>query len=253
MNEMTMEIEKKEDTTPATVERSQNLRTFVPRVDIIETGENVIVSADMPGVIEQNIDITLEKNVLTIRGSFAGINAEGYKPVHSEYCAGTYERAFSLSDKVNRDNIEATFKNGVLQVVLTKVEEGYMIKDLGSTNGTFVDKKEIGEKYLLKPGDTVMLGDAIYMTYMADPDPEVTLVSSRSKESDSAAYGRQRPPMIPSSPCSWAPNRAAESHWAQPSPSPFHAVQQFWLIQHGISHNLAEAGSLPAFRCFEIV
>lgn len=69
--------------------------------------------------------------------------------------------------------------------VLTKVEEGYMIRDLGSTNGTFVDKKEIGEKYLLKPGDTVMFGDAIYMTYMAEPDPEVTQVTPRSKQPDS--------------------------------------------------------------------
>ena len=68
---------------------------------------------------------------------------------------------------------------------LTKVEEGYMIRDLGSTNGTFVDKKEIGDKYLLKPGDTVMLGDAIYMTYMADPDPEETLVTPRKEEPDS--------------------------------------------------------------------
>jgi pSer/pThr/pTyr-binding forkhead associated (FHA) protein len=68
---------------------------------------------------------------------------------------------------------------------LTKVEEGYMIRDLGSTNGTFVDKKAIGGKYLLKPGDTVMLGDAIYMTYMAEPDPEVTGVTPRQKQPDS--------------------------------------------------------------------
>ncbi|HDD55058.1 MAG TPA: FHA domain-containing protein [Chloroflexi bacterium] len=67
---------------------------------------------------------------------------------------------------------------------LTKVEGGYMIRDLGSTNGTFVDKKEIGGKYLLKPGDTVMLGEAIYMTYMAEADPEETLVAPRSEEPD---------------------------------------------------------------------
>ncbi|MCJ7718184.1 MAG: FHA domain-containing protein [Anaerolineales bacterium] len=66
--------------------------------------------------------------------------------------------------------------------ILTKAEEGYMIKDLGSTNGTFVDKKKIGGKYLLKPGDTVMLGDAIYMTYQADIDPDETLVAPRQEE-----------------------------------------------------------------------
>ncbi len=66
--------------------------------------------------------------------------------------------------------------------VLTKTEGGYMIRDLGSTNGTFVDKKEVGGKYLLKPGDTVMLGDAIYLTYMADADPDETLIAPRPDE-----------------------------------------------------------------------
>ncbi|MCJ7715616.1 MAG: FHA domain-containing protein [Anaerolineales bacterium] len=63
--------------------------------------------------------------------------------------------------------------------VLNRAEEGYMIKDLGSTNGTFVDKKKVGEKYLLKPGDTIMLGDAIYLTYQADTDPDETVVAPR--------------------------------------------------------------------------
>ncbi len=66
--------------------------------------------------------------------------------------------------------------------VLTRGEEGYLIKDLDSTNGTFVDKKKVGEKYLLKPGDTIMLGDAIYLTYQADADPEETLVAPRPVE-----------------------------------------------------------------------
>jgi hypothetical protein len=65
--------------------------------------------------------------------------------------------------------------------VLSRSEQGYMIKDLGSTNGTFVDKKKVGGKFLLKPGDTVMLGDAIYMTYQADMDPEETLVAPRAE------------------------------------------------------------------------
>jgi len=69
--------------------------------------------------------------------------------------------------------------------VLSKSEQGYMIKDLGSTNGTFVDKKKVGGKFLLKPGDTIMLGDAIYMTYQADTDPEETLVAPRAEFADS--------------------------------------------------------------------
>jgi pSer/pThr/pTyr-binding forkhead associated (FHA) protein len=63
--------------------------------------------------------------------------------------------------------------------MLIREEGGYIIKDMESTNGTFVDKKRIGDKYLLKPGDTIMLGDAIYLTYEADLDSEATLVSPR--------------------------------------------------------------------------
>jgi len=100
---------------------------------------------------------------------------------------------------------------------LTKVEEGYMIKDLGSTNGTFVDKKEIGGKYLLKPGDTVMLGDAIYMTYMAEPDPEVTLVTPRPEEPESEQITAVTPKPADTSPeeAPQAPSSAEEPQAAE--------------------------------------
>lgn len=107
----------------------------------------------------------------------------------------TVIKGFNKGEEYPLENDEITIGRGenntiVLNIAevsrthtaLTKVEEGYMIKDLGSTNGTFVDKKEIGGRYLLKPGDTIMLGDAIYMTYMADSDPEETLVTPRTKE-----------------------------------------------------------------------
>jgi pSer/pThr/pTyr-binding forkhead associated (FHA) protein len=85
---------------------------------------------------------------------------------------------------------------------LSKSEEGYMIKDLGSTNGTFVDKKKIGDKYLLKPGDTIMLGDAVYLKYQADSDPEETLVAPRPddfKEEEITAV-TPKPEMVPPTP-----------------------------------------------------
>jgi len=86
--------------------------------------------------------------------------------------------------------------------ILTKAEEGFMIKDLGSTNGTYVDKKKIGGKYLLKPGDTVMLGEAIYMTYQADLDPEETLVAPRPDEfsAPEVTAVTPKPPVVPSEP-----------------------------------------------------
>jgi len=97
--------------------------------------------------------------------------------------------------------------------ILTKAEEGFMIKDLGSTNGTFVDKKKVGGKYLLKPGDTVMLGDAIYMTYQADLDPEETLVAPRPEEPPAAEVTAvtPKPAEVPSEPAPPATPRKSKS------------------------------------------
>jgi pSer/pThr/pTyr-binding forkhead associated (FHA) protein len=62
--------------------------------------------------------------------------------------------------------------------VLTRVDEGFMIKDLGSTNGTFIDRKKIGGKYLLSAGDTVMLGDAVHLVFKAEGDMDDTLAAT---------------------------------------------------------------------------
>lgn len=122
MTDQTMELEKQEVDTTADVETTRNARTFVPRVDIYETENNVILLADMPGVNENSIDITLEKNILTIAGYAEPQAPENFEPAYSEYSFGNYKRTFALSDEVDRDQIEATVKNGVLRLVMPKAE-----------------------------------------------------------------------------------------------------------------------------------
>lgn len=122
MTEQTMELEKQEVDTTADIENNRNVRTFVPRVDIYETEQNVILLADMPGVNEQSVDITLEKNILTIVGYAEPQAPENFEPAYSEYRFGNYKRTFALSDEVDRDQIEATVKNGVLRLVMPKAE-----------------------------------------------------------------------------------------------------------------------------------
>ena len=78
--------------------------------------------ADMPGVNESEIEITLEKDRLTIHGPVADRAPEGYRPIYSEFCIGDFERTFVLSNEIDRDGIEATFKNGVLRLSLPKAE-----------------------------------------------------------------------------------------------------------------------------------
>lgn len=103
-----------------TVERTRDRRVFSPRTDIIESGENYLIVADIPGSDEKNVNITLEKNVLSIEAHTESAAPEGYNLVLSEYGLGDYARSFVLSDQIDREKIEASVKNGVLRLVLPK-------------------------------------------------------------------------------------------------------------------------------------
>jgi HSP20 family molecular chaperone IbpA len=116
----TMEAEKQEVETVDGAERTRARRAYVPRVDIYETEDAIVLLTDMPGVEESSIDITLEKNVLTINGYVEVDTPDNYSLAYAEYESGDYERSFNLSDEIDREKIEATVKNGVLRLHLPK-------------------------------------------------------------------------------------------------------------------------------------
>ena len=122
MTEKTMELEKKEEQAPIENQTGQVRRTVKPRIDLYEAGETIMLLADMPGVVEDDVEITLEKDRLTIRGSVEDRVPEGYRAVYSEHCLANYERSFVLSNEIDSENIEASFKNGVLRLSLPKAE-----------------------------------------------------------------------------------------------------------------------------------
>ena len=101
-------------------ERTRARMAFVPRVDIYETGDEIVLVADMPGVDEKSVDITLEKNVLTINGYVEPEYPEDYCLCCAEYEVGDYQRSFTLSDKIDQERIEAAVKDGVLRLHLSK-------------------------------------------------------------------------------------------------------------------------------------
>ena len=116
------DTEKQEvETTGA--ERTRERLAFVPRADIYETAEAITVVADMPGVDESSVEITLENKVLTINGEVEMEPPEGHTLSYAEYQVGDYQRAFSLSDQIDREGIEATVKDGVLRLHLPKTTE----------------------------------------------------------------------------------------------------------------------------------
>lgn len=116
----TKEVTKKEAEGPESVERTRDRRVYIPSVDILERKDDIILYADMPGVGQSSIDITLEKNELALHGTVDVEIPEKHRLVFSEYGVGDYHRVFTLSDEVDKEKIQATVKDGVLKLVLPK-------------------------------------------------------------------------------------------------------------------------------------
>ena len=103
-------------------ERTRPRRVFVPRASIYEAGDEITIMVDMPGVKAENIDITMEKNELKINGMVSFDAPEGYSLVYREYSIGDYERSFVLPRDIDREQVNATVKDGVLKLTLVRAE-----------------------------------------------------------------------------------------------------------------------------------
>jgi HSP20 family protein len=97
--------------------------TRVPAVNIYETDEAIIVVADMPGVTQDKVDITIEQDVLTMRGMATPDKHDGFRQLHREYEVANFERSFTVPSEIDAQNVVATIKQGVLSVVLQKQNE----------------------------------------------------------------------------------------------------------------------------------
>ncbi len=104
------------------VERLGERRVYIPRADIYETPETIVLLIDMPGVGEKGVDITLEKNTLTVDGTVDAQGVPDHSLTYSEYIPGGYHRAFTVSAEFDADKIHATVKNGTVRLVLPKAE-----------------------------------------------------------------------------------------------------------------------------------
>jgi HSP20 family protein len=95
--------------------------SWAPAVDIREEPERYVLHADIPGVRAEDIEISMENGVLTIRGERKHTTEESEKDYHRrERQHGMFMRRFSLPDSVDAEAIEAISKEGVLEVVLPK-------------------------------------------------------------------------------------------------------------------------------------
>jgi HSP20 family protein len=97
--------------------------TFVPAVDIYETEEVLTLVADMPGVSPEGIRIDLKDDQLTVAGEVFESMGSGERVLLKEYETGNYLRQFALGEVIDQSKITAQLKNGVLTLVLPKVEK----------------------------------------------------------------------------------------------------------------------------------
>jgi len=98
-------------------------KTFVPAFDVSETDSAVIVKAEVPGIEQKDIDISLSNGLLTIKGEKKLEKKEENEQFHSlERSYGAFSRTFRLPVEVDVEKVDAGYKDGVLTVTLPKIE-----------------------------------------------------------------------------------------------------------------------------------
>ena len=103
---------------------STGARRWLPPMDLVETDDDFVLRADLPGLAENDVNIELEDNVLTISGERKAEHEEkqeGYYRV--ERASGAFSRSLTLPEGVNPEAIKASFNKGVLEVRIPKPEE----------------------------------------------------------------------------------------------------------------------------------
>lgn len=96
---------------------------YRPRMEVRENNQFLTLLVEMPGVGEKQVDVTLDKNFLTVRGCVEPVTHEGFEPLWSEYADGNYERTFKLHTEINREHLQARMKDGILTIQLPKSEK----------------------------------------------------------------------------------------------------------------------------------
>jgi len=114
------EPQKQEIVEDDQIERTRETRLFVPRVDIFESNDDIHLIADIPGADQSSIDITLEKNILTIEARVVVEKPVDFSLTYAEYGVGDFKRKFTLSNEIDKDRINAVVKDGVLTLKMPK-------------------------------------------------------------------------------------------------------------------------------------
>ena len=104
--------------------RNAALSSWAPNVDIVESEDSYQIHAELPGITEEEVNVSLNNNVLTLSGEKKQeIKDEKDNFVRVERTYGKFERSFSLPSNIVADKVDASYKDGVLTVTIPKAEE----------------------------------------------------------------------------------------------------------------------------------
>jgi HSP20 family protein len=108
-------VSKEEKTVPA--------RYYVQITDIYETDDALTVVMEIPGVEKKDVEVNVENDVLRVEGRVDFTKYEGLEPLYTEYNVGHFARSFTLSNRIDQQQIAAQLENGVLTLTLKKAKE----------------------------------------------------------------------------------------------------------------------------------
>jgi len=117
-NTQTCSVEKQDARPTGAVAERQ----YVPAVDIVETANEVVVVADLPGASAETLDVRFEDGELRVFAPVASRRKADQRYLLEEYGTGDYQRAFRLGDSIDATKIEARLADGVLTLTLPKVD-----------------------------------------------------------------------------------------------------------------------------------
>ena len=109
---------------PSLGEMAKPFEGKMPKVDVIERDDEVVVKAELPGVEKKDLDVSVTENSVTIKGSTSHEEKEEKGDYYRcEISQGAYSRTVGLPTYVDADKAKATFKDGILELTLPKVEK----------------------------------------------------------------------------------------------------------------------------------
>ena len=105
------------------IEKENTRPVFTPVFDIVECKDGFTVWADVPGADVGGLEIGVDGDKLTVSAKVDAVGPEGLPLLYREYGSGDYETSFRVSEKIDKENIVAELKNGVLTLTLPKAKE----------------------------------------------------------------------------------------------------------------------------------